>query len=75
VGGCAAYLHDTSFLRGIKVVYCPLNCTSTLCCNLGAINFFQTVVQEALSTKRLCLVDSGNDVKLIILFCKHCISM
>jgi len=38
VDGFAAHLHDTSFLRSIKVVYCPLNCTTTLqCCNLDTI--------------------------------------
>jgi len=49
VDGCAAHLHDTSFLRSIKVVYCPLNCTGTLCCcNLGAINFFKLLCRKHL---------------------------
>jgi len=49
VDGCAAHSHNTSFLRSIKVVYCPLNCTSTLCCcNLGTINFFKLLYRKHL---------------------------
>ena len=49
VDGCAAYSHDTSFLRNMKVVYCPLNCTSMLrCCNLGTIKFLKLLYRKHL---------------------------
>jgi hypothetical protein len=49
VDGCAAHSHVTSSLRSIKVVYCPLNCTTTLCCcNVDTIKCFKLLYRKHL---------------------------
>jgi hypothetical protein len=67
VGNCAAHPQDMSFLRNVKVVYYPPNCTSVLQpLDLGTIKCFKQLYKKHLVQKAVCLMDSGKDVKLKI---------
>jgi hypothetical protein len=57
VDNCAAHPQDTLFLRNVKVVYYPPNCTSMLQpLDLGTIKCFKQFLQEAPSAKS-CVLD------------------
>jgi hypothetical protein len=62
-----AHPQDTSFLRNVKVVYYPPNCTSVLQpLDLGTIKCFKQLYRKHLVQEAMCLMDSGKDVELKI---------
>jgi len=64
VDNCAAYPKYTSFLRNVKVVQYPANCTSTLQpLDLGIIHSLKAYYRKRLVQTSLCLVESGKEVQ------------
>jgi len=64
VDNCAAHPKDTSFLRNVKVVWYPENCTSTLQpLDLGIIHSFKAYYRKRLVQTPICLMESGKEVK------------
>jgi hypothetical protein len=66
VDNYADHPQDMSFLRNVKVVYYPPNCTSVLPLNLDTIKCLQQLYRKHLVQNAVYLMDSGNDVELKI---------
>jgi hypothetical protein len=67
VDNCAAHLQDMTFLRNVKVVQYPANCTSVLQpLDLGFIKSFKQLYRKRLVQTAVCLMDAGKDVAMII---------
>jgi hypothetical protein len=64
VDNCAAHPKDTSFLRNVKVVRYPANCTSTLQpLDLGIIHSLKAYYRKRLVQTYICRMESGKEVK------------
>ena len=64
VDNCAAHPKDTSFLRNVKVVWYPANCTSTLQpLDLGIIHSLKACYRKRLVQTSICLMESEKEVK------------
>jgi len=64
VDNCAAHLKDTSFLKNVKVVRYPANCTSTLQpLDLGIILSLKAYYGKRLVQTSICLMESGKEIK------------
>ena len=64
VDNCAAHPKYTPFLRNIKVVRYPTNCTSTLQpLDLGIIHSLKAYHRKRLVQTSICLMKSGEEVK------------
>ena len=64
VDNCAVHPKDTSFLRNIKVVQYPANCTSTLQpLDLGTIHSLKEYYRKRIVQISICLMESGEEVK------------
>jgi hypothetical protein len=64
VDNCAAHSKDTSFLRNVKVVRYPANCTSTLQpLDLRIIHNLKVYYRKSLVQTSICLMESGKKVK------------
>ena len=60
----AEHPKDTSFLRNVKVVRYPENCTNTLQpLNLGIIHSLKAYYRKRLVQTSICLMESGKEVK------------
>jgi hypothetical protein len=60
VDNCAAHPKDTSFLRNVKVVRYPANCTSMLQpLDLGIIHSLKACYRKRLVQTSICLMESG----------------
>jgi hypothetical protein len=67
VDNCAAYLQDMTFLRNVKVIQYPANCTSVLQpLDLGIIKYFKQLYRKCLVQTAVCLMDAGKDVDIKI---------
>jgi hypothetical protein len=63
VDNCAAHPKDTSFLRNVKVIRYPANCTSVLQpLDLGVIKCYKLYRKRLVQTA-VCLMDAGKDTK------------
>jgi hypothetical protein len=64
VDNCAAHPKDTPFLRNVRVVRYPANCTSALQpIDLGIIHSFKAYYRKHLVQKPICLIESRKEVK------------
>jgi hypothetical protein len=64
VDNCAAHPKDTSFLRNVKVIQYPANCTSVLQpLDLGVINSYKQLYRKRLVQTAVYLMDAGKDTK------------
>jgi hypothetical protein len=64
VDNCAVHHKDKSFLRNVKVVQYPANCTSTLQpLDLGIIHSLKAYYREGLVQTSICLMESGKEVE------------
>jgi len=64
VDNCAAHPKDTSFLRNVKVVWYPANCTSMLQpLDLGIIHSLNACYRKRLVQTSICLMESEKEVK------------
>ena len=64
VDNCAVHPKDTSFLRNVKVVRYPANCTSTIQpLDLGLIHSSKTYYRKSLVRTSICLMGSGKEIK------------
>ncbi|XP_021920213.1 tigger transposable element-derived protein 6-like [Zootermopsis nevadensis] len=67
VDNCAAHPKDTTFLRNVKVVQYPANCTSVLQpLDLGIIKSFKQLYRKRLMQTAVCALDAGKDVNMKI---------
>jgi hypothetical protein len=72
VDNCAAHSKDTSFLRNVKVVQYPANCTSTLQpLDLGIIHSSNAYYRRCLVQTSICLLELGKEVKKKINILMH----
>ena len=63
VDNCAAHPKDTSFLRNVKVVRYPANCTSMLQpLDLGIIHSLKAYYRKHLVETSICLLELGKEV-------------
>ena len=73
VDNCAAHPKDTSFLRNVKVVRYPANCTSMLQpLDLGIIHSLKAYYRKRLVQTSLCLMESGKEVQKKLTYSKRC---
>jgi hypothetical protein len=64
VDNCAAHPKYTSFLRNVKVIWYPANCTSVLQpLDLGVIKCYKQLYGKRLVQTAVCLMDAGKDTK------------
>jgi hypothetical protein len=64
VDNCAAHPKDTSFLRNVKDIRYPTNCTSVLQpLALGVIKCYKQLYRERLVQTAVCLMYAGKDTK------------
>src|SRR5215510_2258344 len=64
VDNCAAHPNDTPFLRNVRVVQYPANCTSTLQpLDLGIIHSLKAYYTKRLVQTSICLMESRKEVK------------
>jgi hypothetical protein len=64
VDNCAAHPKDTSFLRNVKVIRYPANCTSVLQpLDLGVIKCYKQLYTKRLVQTAACLMDAGKETK------------
>jgi hypothetical protein len=64
VDNCAVHPKDTSFLRNVKVLWYPANCTSTLQpLDLGIIHSLKVYYGKRLVQTSICLIESGKEIK------------
>jgi hypothetical protein len=64
VDNCAAHPKYTSFLRNVKVIRYPANCTSVLQpLDLGVIKCYKQLYRKHLVQTAVCLIDAGKDTK------------
>jgi len=64
VDNCAVHTKDTSFLRNVKVVRYPANCTSTLQpLDLRITHSLKACYRKRLVQTSICLMESGKEVK------------
>jgi hypothetical protein len=64
VDNCAAHPKDTSFLRNVKVIRYPANCTSVLQpLDLGVIKYYKQLYRKCLVQTAVCLMDAGKYMK------------
>jgi hypothetical protein len=64
VDNCAVHPKDTSFLRNVKVVRYPANCTSTLQpLDLGIIHCLKAYYGKRLVQTSICLMESEKEIK------------
>jgi hypothetical protein len=62
VDNCAAHPKDTSFLRNVKVIRYPANCTSVLQpLDLGVLKRYKQLYRKRLVQTAVCLMDAGKD--------------
>lgn len=60
IDNCAAHPNDTAFLKNVKVMFYPANCTSVLQpLDMGIIKCFKGFYRKQLVRKAVCLMDSG----------------
>jgi hypothetical protein len=63
VDNCAAHPKYTSFLRNVKVVQYPANCTSTLQpLDLGIIHSLKAYYRKRIVQTSICLMELGKEV-------------
>lgn len=63
VDNCAAHSTDTTFLKNVKIVFYPANCTSVLQpLDMGIIKSFKGYYRKQLVRKAICLMDLGTTV-------------
>jgi hypothetical protein len=75
VDNCAAHPEDTSFLRNVKVIQYPANCTSVLQpLDLGVLKCYKQLYRKHLVQTAVCLMDAGKDTKkkINVLEALHC---
>jgi hypothetical protein len=61
---CAAHPKVTSFLRNVKVIRNPANCTSVLQpLDLGVIKCYKQLYRKRNVQTAVCLMDAGKDTK------------
>jgi hypothetical protein len=64
VDNCATHPKDTSFLRNVKVIRYPANCTRVLQpLDLGVIKCYKQLYRKCLVQTAVCLMDAGKDTK------------
>jgi hypothetical protein len=64
VDNCAAHPKDTSFLRNVKVIRYPANCTSVLQpLDLWVIKCYKQLYRKHFVQTAVCLMDAGKDTK------------
>jgi hypothetical protein len=64
VDNCAAHPKDTSFVRKVKVIRYPANCTSVLQpLDLGVIKCYKQLYRKCLVLTAVCLMDAGKYTK------------
>jgi hypothetical protein len=64
VDNCAAHPKYTSFLRNVKVIRYPANCTSVLQpLDFGVIKCYKQLYRKRLVQTAVCLMDAGKDSK------------
>jgi hypothetical protein len=63
VDNCAAQPKDTSFLRNVKVIRYPANCTSVLQPDLGVIKCCKQLYRKRLVQTPVCLMAARKDTK------------
>jgi hypothetical protein len=64
VENCAAHPKDTPFLRNVRVIRYPANCTSALQpLDLGIIHSFKAYYRKRLVQASICLMESRKEVK------------
>jgi hypothetical protein len=64
VDNCAAHAKYTLFLRNVKVIQYPANCTSVLQpLDLGVIKCYKQLYRKRLVQIAVCLMDAGKDTK------------
>jgi hypothetical protein len=64
VDNCAAHPKYTTFLRNLKVIWYPENCTGVLQpFNLGVIKCYKQLYRKRLVQIAVCLMDAGKDTK------------
>jgi hypothetical protein len=64
VDNCATHPKDTSFLRNVKVIRYPANCTSVLQpLDLGVIKCYKQLHRKSLVQTAVYLMDAGKDTK------------
>jgi hypothetical protein len=60
VDNCAAHPKDTSFLRNVKVIRYPANCTSVVqALELGVIKCYNQLYRKRLVQTSVCLMDQA----------------
>jgi hypothetical protein len=63
VDNCDAHPKYTSFLRNVKVIRYPANCTSVLQpLDSGVIKCCKQLYRKCLVQTAVCLMDAGNDM-------------
>jgi hypothetical protein len=76
VDNCAARPKDISFLRNVKVIRYPANCTSVLQpLDLGVIKYYTQLYRKRLVQTAVCLMDAGKDTKKKINVLKLCTTL
>jgi hypothetical protein len=64
VDNCATHPKDASFLRNVKVIRYPANCTSVLQpLDLGVLKSYKQLYRKRLVQTAVCLMDAGKDTK------------
>jgi hypothetical protein len=64
VDNYTAHPKDTSFLRNVKVIWYPANCTSVFQpLDLGVIKCYKQLYRKRLVQTAVCLMDAGKDMK------------
>lgn len=62
---CAAHPRELSFLRNVKVIFYPPNCTSVLQpLDAGVIKCFKGYYRKQLVERAVCMLDAGKEVKM-----------
>jgi hypothetical protein len=62
VDNCAAHPEYISFLRNVKLILCPANCTSVLQpLDLGVMKCYKQLYRKRLVQTAVCLMDAGKD--------------
>jgi hypothetical protein len=64
VDNCAAHPKDTLFVRNVKVIWYPANCTSVFQpLDLGVIKCYKQLYRKRLMQTAVCLMDAGKNTK------------